>query len=70
MNIEEDIANFPKSNTTAYFTHKRLKELDIHTNAIPQLIEYSQPKKRRITVSIISNRSAFLQESALKIGMA
>lgn len=71
----------PIAHELKYFTPKRLKKLDIPQNAIPQIIEYLQPSKKRITVNLhlwalkaidtymekqgFKNRSAFLEESAL-----
>ncbi|MEA3331135.1 MAG: type II toxin-antitoxin system HicB family antitoxin, partial [Campylobacterota bacterium] len=79
----EDTIDLPKANTMEYFTDERLEELDIPTNAIPQVVEYLIPKKKRITVNLnlsalniidnfmkshnLKNRSAFLEQSALKV---
>jgi predicted RNase H-like HicB family nuclease len=82
----EDIIDLPKANTMEYFTAEKLEQLDIPQNAIPQVIEYSVPEKKRITVNLnlsslniidtfmksnnMKNRSAFLEQSALKVAMA
>lgn len=73
----------PQAHDLSYFTPQKLKELDIPANAIPQVIEYIQPEKKRITVNLnlsslkaideymkshnIKNRSLFLEESALQV---
>jgi len=82
----EDLTTLPNANALEYFTSEKLKELDIPTNAIPQVIEYSLAQKKRITVNLnlsslniidnfmknnnIKNRSLFLEESALKVATA
>lgn len=71
----------PIAHELKYFTKKKLKELDIPLNALPQIVTYSKPTKKRITVNLhvkalhsidsyikkhgLKNRSAFLEESAL-----
>jgi len=78
--------NLPVANSLKYFTADKLQELDIPTNAIPQVVEYLVPQKKRITVNLnlsalniidnfmkshnMRNRSAFLEQSALKVAMA
>ena len=82
----EDVASLPKANTMEYFTAEKLEEFDIPQNAIPQVVEYLVPEKKRITVNLnisalkiidtfmkshnMKNRSAFLEQSALKVAMA
>ncbi len=77
----DDPDNLPLSHELKYFTPEKLKELDIPLGAIPQMIEYSQPAKKRITVNLhlsalqtidaymkkngLKNRSAFLEDAAL-----
>ncbi len=79
----EDLNILPKANALEYFTPKKLKQLDIPLNAVPQVIEHNLLKKKRITVNLnlralksideymkshnLKNRSEFLEESALKI---
>ena len=78
--------NLPIANNLKYFTTEKLQELNIPINAIPQVIEYLVPVKKRITVNLnisalniidnfmksqnLKNRSAFLEQSALKVAMA
>ncbi|RLA70525.1 MAG: hypothetical protein DRG24_06790 [Epsilonproteobacteria bacterium] len=69
----------------AYFTKDILDQLNIPHAAIPQVIEYAPPAKKRVTVNfhveslkIIDNyakshhltRSAFLEASALSVANA
>ncbi len=79
--VLEEHETLPQANPLEYFTPQKLKELDIPSDAIPQLIEYSAPTKKRVTVNLhlwalnaideymakngFKNRSAFLEESAL-----
>jgi predicted RNase H-like HicB family nuclease len=68
-----------------YYTKDVLKEMDIPTNAIPQLISYAPNKTEQITITmkrkskrIIDayakthqiSRSAFLEQSALQVAIA
>ena len=81
----EDIKDKPIANTLEYFTSHRLQELDIPLSAIPQAVEYKEEKFKKVTISmkkealkIIDNytklhhisRSAFLEQSALRIATA
>ncbi len=77
----DDPDNLPIAHELEYFTPEKLKDLDIPQSAIPQMVEYVQPTKKRITVNLhlwalnaidsymekngFKNRSAFLEESAL-----
>lgn len=78
---KENSSKYPKPNKLAYFTDDKKRELEIPLNAIPQFIEYKQPKAERINITIRSDilkeidnytkshhisRSAFLQEAAVK----
>ena len=81
----EDVKDKPKANVLEYFTADILKKLDIPNNAIPQVIEYKEEKFKKVTISmkkealkIIDNytklhhisRSAFLEQSALRVATA
>jgi predicted RNase H-like HicB family nuclease len=73
----------PVSHELKYFTPQKLESLDIPIDAIPQVVEYAYPQKKRITVNLtlsalkaidaymkshnLKNRSAFLEDSALKV---
>lgn len=81
----EEYEKPPVANKLAYFTNDVLDKFDIPYTAIPQVIEYAPPAKKRVTVNfnvenlkIIDHyakshhltRSAFLEESALSIAKA
>ncbi|PIE84860.1 hypothetical protein CSA08_05005 [Candidatus Gracilibacteria bacterium] len=77
----DDPNNLPIAHQLKYFTSQKLEELDIPKDSIPQIIEYKQKAKKRITVNLhisalnaideymgkngLKNRSAFLEDSAL-----
>ncbi len=79
--ILDEYSKLPVANPMEYFTPEKLEELDIPQTAIPQMLEYVQPAKKRITVNLhlealnkiddfmqkngFKNRSAFLEDSAL-----
>lgn len=79
--ILDEYSKLPHANSMEYFTPEKLKELGIPQTAIPQMIEYEQLAKKRITVNLhlealqkidefmhkngFKNRSAFLEDSAL-----
>ncbi len=84
--MEEYSDDIPQAHPLEYFTPQKLQALDIPANAIPQVVEYTQPAKKRISINIntsslnsidnymkahgLTNRSAFLEQSALKVVMA
>jgi predicted RNase H-like HicB family nuclease len=53
----EDVTDLPESHPLEYFTSKKLEELDIPINAIPRVIEYTQPEKN----DIINNANNLIQ---------
>ncbi len=81
----EDLDSIPIAHELDYFSKEKLKELEIPSNAIPQVVEYITPEKKRITVNFttkalktiddymrskgLKNRSAFLEDSALKVAL-
>jgi len=81
----EDVKEKPIPNELEYFTSDILKKLDLPSSAIPQAIEYKEEKFKKVTISmnkealrIIDNytkshhisRSAFLEQSALRVATA